>query len=264
MAVRRRTYAEETVEHSIPGWGIFAITLCVLLFGGFGWVAYQHGQDWLAGAEKGFYNATGDAGLRVAEVAIMGNRELPKESLQETAGTEPGTPLLAVDVKDVQRKLSGINLVRHATVMRLWPNRIVVQITERTPIALWQKDQKLSPIDQDGVNLTMLRAEDFKDLPVVVGEGAPLRANNLIAAIADYPDLKNALHGATFVSGRRWDLFLKSGMQVKLPEGEEAEGIGRFMSLEKTHAVLSKPIAMVDLRLADRVVVKPAGKPTEQ
>jgi cell division protein FtsQ len=256
MAAHRR-YIDEPTEHTIPGWGIFAITLCVMLVIGFGWMTYKHSADWLANMQQGFYNMTADAGLRLADINIMGNHELATDTLQEKIAATPGAPLLAVDIKDIQSKLSEVNLVRGVRVSRLWPDRLIVQIDERTPIALWQKDQKLSPIDQDGVNLTMLQAKDFGDLPVVVGDNAPKYANNLLDAVAGYQDLKSALRGATYVSDRRWDLFLKSGMQVKLPEGDAAAGIKRFMAFNDEHDVLSKPIAVVDLRLDDRVVIKP-------
>ena len=42
-----------------------------------------------------------------------------------------------------------------------------------------------------------------------------------------------------------------------LPEGHEIEALDRLMQLEQQHAVLDRPLAAIDLRLPDRLVLRP-------
>ena len=59
-----------------------------------------------------------------------------------------------------------------------------------------------------------------------------------------------------FVSQRRWNLRLHSGVDVLLPEGHEDAAIPRLAELHKTQALLDRPLVSIDMRLPDRLVVK--------
>jgi cell division protein FtsQ len=59
------------------------------------------------------------------------------------------------------------------------------------------------------------------------------------------------------VAERRWNLQLRGGMSVMLPEGHEAVAIDRLMTLQQDHALLDRPLEVVDLRLPDRLVLRP-------
>ena len=221
------------------------------------WAAYQHGREWIAAANEKITTVTANAGMRVNDVYLLGHKEISTDQLRDKVNVALGTPLLSVDTAAVQARLMELPPVHRARVTRLWPDRLLVQIEERVPVALWQKDGKFAPIDRDGVALTYQHTETLTALPVIVGDGAPKVTNDLLSALEQYPELKSQLRGATWVSGRRWDLFLKTGMLIKLPEGDIRTGLKRLMKFADEHLIFAKPLAVVDLRLDDRVVVKP-------
>lgn len=254
---RRRRAPRPAEADGFPIWKIALAIFIVLILTSSGWILYQHGRAWAVAAHEKFISVTANAGLRVEDIYIEGRKDLSREQLLAKIAVERGTPLFSVDTRAVQSRLLELQPVHDARVTRLWPDRLLVQIQERVPIALWQKDGKLMPIDRDGVALTYQRAENFSNLPVVVGDDAPKQTNELLAALDAYPELKSLVLGATYVGDRRWDLFLKSGMQIKLPEGDVAAGLKRLMDFANEQMIFGKPIAAVDLRLPDRVVVKP-------
>lgn len=262
-APRRRAPLDD--EGGLPLWlPITAGATLFLLMTGF-WI-YKHTPDnWGGNIQNKIIDAAADAGMRVEDIYITGRQDLSHEGILDKVDVTRGTPILAVDTAAVQSRLMELPPVHDARVIRLWPDRLLIQIQERVPIALWQKDQKLSPIDGDGVVLTYQHADALSSLPVVVGDEAPKLTRQLLLAVEQYPELKSQLRAATYVSGRRWDLLLKSGMQVKLPEGDVRAGMRRLMRFADEHLIFAKPIAVVDLRLEDRVVVKPipnAAAPT--
>ena len=55
---------------------------------------------------------------------------------------------------------------------KLYPDRIVIDIVERTPAALWQKDGEVRTIAADGAVIDSLRDSASTALPFVVGDGA--------------------------------------------------------------------------------------------
>jgi cell division protein FtsQ len=117
-------------------------------------------------------------------------------------------------------------------------------------------------IDHDGHAVTNEDVAHFRDLPLVVGSGAAAAATPLIVALMDHPDLMARLVAAVRVGGRRWNLQLRGGMNVMLPEGHEAAALDRLATLQQDHALLDRPLEVVDMRLPDRLVLRPRADPS--
>jgi cell division protein FtsQ len=98
---------------------------------------------------------------------------------------------------------------------------------------------------------------EFHQLPLVVGPGAPAAAATLIDALTDRPDLQRRIVAAVRVGERRWNLRLNNGADVMLPEGHEVLALDRLMQMQQEHALLDRPLAAIDMRLGDRLVVRP-------
>src|SRR3546814_4216063 len=56
---------------------------------------------------------------------------------------------------------------------------LFIAITERRPLALWQRHRTLALVDEDGVVITDRRLGRFATLPIVIGDGAPERAKEI-------------------------------------------------------------------------------------
>ena len=61
---------------------------------------------------------------------------------------------------------------------------------------------------------------------------------------------------AVRVGGRRWNLRLKGGIDVRLPENNTAAAWTRLAKYEKSHQVLERNIRILDLRIPDRLIVR--------
>lgn len=203
-----------------------------------------------------FGRATATFGLRVADVRIEGRANTPESLLRAAIGVKPGDPILGFSVEAARERIEKLSWVGHATVERRLPNLIVVAVKERRPFAVWQNQGKFVLIDRAGQVVTDSNVADFRELPLVVGAGAPEAAAPLIDALAARPALQARVVAAVRVGGRRWNLALKSGMTVMLPEGHEAVALERLVSLNQAHKLLERPLQFVDLRLPDRLVVR--------
>jgi cell division protein FtsQ len=58
------------------------------------------------------------------------------------------------------------------------------------------------------------------------------------------------------VSERRWNLRLKSGVDVELPEDGVAQALDRLVALDRDKKLLSRDITLVNMRVRDRVTVR--------
>jgi cell division protein FtsQ len=93
-------------------------------------------------------------------------------------------------------------------------------------------------------------------LPLVVGVGAAARAKEILALLDRYPDLRDQVRASVLIGERRWNLRLKNGLDIRLPETEVAPALATLVGLDKDKKLLSRDIVAVDLRLPDRVTVQ--------
>jgi cell division protein FtsQ len=202
-------------------------------------------------------NATAALGLRVDDIVVQGRANTPEPLLRAALGISKGDPILGFSLEAVRRNVEKLSWVEQATIERRLPDTVVVQLVERRPFAIWQNQGRFVLIDRDGQVVTNEDVVQFRQLPLVVGPGAPGAATPLIDALMTHPELVTRLVAAVRVGERRWNLQLHSGMSVMLPEGHEAAALDRLMTLQQEHAVLDRPLDVVDLRLPDRLVLRP-------
>lgn len=197
------------------------------------------------------------AGLRVRDVVIEGRATTPEPLLRAALGVSRGDPILGFSVAAARARIETLASVERVAVERRLPATIVVALTERRPYAVWQNQGRFTLIDRSGTVLQDQDAAKTQGLPLIVGLGAPQEAAALLDALAAWPALQSHLVAAVRVGGRRWNLQMKSGANVLLPEDGQDDALKRLASLQQDHALLDRPLQVVDLRLPDRLVVRP-------
>ena len=102
------------------------------------------------------------------QISVDGNHFVAPQGIREIFVADRGRSILRVPIDRRRRQLEGIPWVERATVRRALPNRIEVEITERTPVAFLREGSQLSLIDARGVILDRPLEGDFH-FPVVTG-----------------------------------------------------------------------------------------------
>jgi cell division protein FtsQ len=238
-----------------PGVGIAASALLILATLAYGTVAGQHVPAVVAWA-KDVRDATANSlGFRIAAVALSGEKEISREEILTTAGVTGRASLLFLDADAARARLLANPWIADAAVLKLYPDRLRISITERHAFALWQKNGRVSVIAADGTVLEPFVERRYLTLPLVVGQGAEHHAKDFVAIIDRYPEIRSKVRAAIFVAQRRWNLRLLNGMDVELPERNLEAAIVRLAALDRDKKLLSRDITTVDLRLPDRVTV---------
>ena len=200
-------------------------------------------------------------GLVVDEIRIEGRDKTPENFLRAALGVAKGDKLLGFSLDAARTRIEKLTWVQRATVERHLPGTIVVRLEERRPFAVWQNSGKFQLIDRGGDVVVQQDpgkdADAFKTLPLVVGAGAPEAAAALLDDLAALPALKSRVVAAVRVGERRWNLHLSNGADVLLPEGAEGAAMTKLMELQTSQALLDRPLQVVDMRLPDRLVVRP-------
>ncbi|MDJ0946024.1 MAG: FtsQ-type POTRA domain-containing protein [Kiloniellales bacterium] len=201
---------------------------------------------------------TAEAGLAVEEVLLVGRNRTSKQALLDSIGVQRGTPMLAIDPQATKERIEALPWVATAMVERRLPDVLLIEITERQPLALWQNRGRKLVIDRAGEVISAARPERFAALPLVVGQGAPKHTAALLTVLAREPQLRPLVVAAVRVGERRWNLRLRGGIDVRLPEDEVAEAWAELARLQREHGLLQREILAIDLRLSDRMVLRMA------
>jgi cell division protein FtsQ len=209
--------------------------------------------DWLKGTRD---NAANALGFRIAAVSVSGGSQVSREQALALAGVTGRSSLLFFNAETARAQLLANPWIADAAVLKLYPDRLLITITERRAFALWQRNGQVNVIADDGTVLQPFVEARYRGLPLVVGSGAERRAREFIGLLDRFPEIRSALSASVLVAERRWNLRLTNGMDVRLPENDLQVALDRLVKLDRDKNLLSRDIATIDLRLADRVTVR--------
>lgn len=238
------------------GAGIVAAIVFVLATVVFGIVRGGHGPVMATELRDLRDTVANTLGFRIASIALAGEHQLTREEILTIAGVTGRSSLLFFDAAEARARLKADPWIAEATVLKLYPGRLHIAVTERKAFALWQKDGKVAVISDDGTVVERYVSKRFADLPLVVGVGAETRAKDFLALLDQYPLVRGQLRAAILVAERRWNVMLDNGIDVRLPESRVEHALDTLVWLDRDNKILTRDIAAVDLRLPDRVTVR--------
>jgi cell division protein FtsQ len=212
---------------------------------------------WLGGHLPATVQAvTARTGFAVDQVRMVGHHETSEIDILERLELDGWTSLIGFNADAARDRVAGLPWIETASVRKIYPDAIEIRVVERKPFAIWQHGSELSIIGRAGNVIAPFTGGRSDNLPLVVGYGAAESAAGFVARVARMPDLARKVKGYIRVAGRRWDLRLDNDITVKLPETGEDAAIAELMRLDRDNSLLSRDIAAVDMRFADRLVVK--------
>lgn len=226
---------------------------------------------WLGGHLPAFKQGVSDfkrerlmaVGFTVERIDVMGEGRLNEADVRAAVGIYEGDYFFGADLARAQERTESLPWVDRAVVRRLWPNRIVVQLVETTPYALYQEDGVMHLVSREGEQVAELRPEMSRlpqGLRVFTGPDAATHAAAISEQLQTIPNVWAATQSLTRHPSGRWDVRLDQGTILRLPLGGEAAAFRRYAALQ-THADLASQYAIIDMRLTDRLTLTPKPDP---
>jgi cell division protein FtsQ len=246
-----------TLERHVPR--RIGVALTVLMLTGsvaLGVVKGNHVDEMVDAFNDTRNAAANAAGFRIASVILNGRKQLTQDEILGIGGINGRSSLLFLDAAAVRDKLKASPWIADANVLKLYPDRLQIDVTERKAFALWQQDGRLAVIADDGAILETYVSQRFVSLPLVVGKGADVAAKDFIALLDRYPQVRSLTKAAILVGERRWNLRLKDGLDIRLPENDVGNALATLSRLDKEDRLFSRDIVAIDMRLADRLTVR--------
>lgn len=210
--------------------------------------------------------------LRVATIEISGCRRQPESSVRDLASAYAGEPILAIDISTLREAIEGMPSVEHASVSRILPRTLHVEVVERQPVARAQRGGETLLVDAAGnIFAPPVLLGDEDALPRVTGVSLtrndtrlPERDRVALEALRAWKEYVGApIPPETEVDVSRDDRIAlrpgRSNLTIWLARDASSRNLRELIALRGRYGRLARA-EIIDLRFPDRlIVVHPAG-----
>ena len=164
-------------------------------------------------------------GFRITSIALAGQQQLTREEILAIAGVT-GRTLAAVPRRRRRaRPAQGQSLDRRGDRAQALSRPAAHRGDRARGLrALAEGRQGFGDLRRRHRGRALSSAQRFAKLPLVVGAGAETRAKDFLALLDKYPLVRDQMRAAVLVAERRWNVVLKNGIDVRLPETERRAG----------------------------------------
>ena len=190
-------------------------------------------------------------------IEVSGRNHTESAAIRSVLAKWRDQSIFSIDLTAIRRELLNLGWVKDAVVSRHLPDKLTVKLIERHPVALLQTPAGHQLIDEAGVMINGANVSAFSHLVVVSGRGAAERTNVLLGMLESEPEIFADVWAVQLIAERRWDVHMRSGLTIKLPEEDPVLAWSRLAILERDTAITERDLAAIDLRVPGQLVVEP-------
>jgi cell division protein FtsQ len=220
--------------------------------------AYEARDALVTGAVNLYGLAQGEfarAGFGIDEIKITGQSLTSESAILEALGLQPATSTVSFDADAALGRIEAIPSVKSAAIRKKYPGELIVTIEEKVPMARWRIGDATYLVDEFG-NPVAPDDGSFRELPLVVGEGAADDAIVMVRSLERFPQITRNLAALSRIGDRRWDLIFYTGLRVQLPEKGVAQALQQLDMYQTTHQLLERDVLVIDMRVPGMVSLK--------
>ena len=162
-----------------------------------------------------------------------------------------------LDLPTLRSQIKALPGVRSANV-RIKPGGVLhVEVSRRVPVAMWRNDEGLVLVDEGGAHVADVNLRsDHPELPLIAGMGAARHVPEALNLLRAADALGERVRGIVRMGDRRWDVVLDRKQRIMLPEEQALPALERVIALERAQEVLTRDVAMVDMRQGQRPTIR--------
>ena len=168
-----------------------------------------------------------------------------------------GNSIFLIPIKKISKNLHQNKWIKDFTIKSDYKNTINVNIVESIPVGIYFNGEDNLLFDENGKIIDSVNSNYNLYLHLIIFEGS----NSLFNANIFFNSLpllfRNEIIKAFFVNNRRWDVELRNGINIKLPENNILDSFNNYDKFYKnvSNQELAE-IEMIDLRIPKQIVIK--------
>ena len=161
VSARRSSLPKKTANRLL--WAVVAAATCCVAALAAAWLYHYGERSWRFRVESS------------DNIEVAGMQNVSKAQIMEVMGADIGRNIFFIPLAQQKAQLEQIPWVESASVMRFVPNRLVVVVHERTPVAFARVGPRMSLIDAGGTLMDLTPKHKYS-FPVILGmnPGEPL------------------------------------------------------------------------------------------
>ena len=231
--------------------------VCFLFLGFVGFFFTPTGKNIINNSKQLIDEMHEKAHLELEQVHVEGRVRTQLDDINSAVNVTQGMPIFEINLKELKNNILDLPWVESVLIERHLPNQILIRLTEKKPIAIWQYQKKYWPIDSKGQKIKDNKTV-ISNVLLVVGQDAPEHTPTLIEELEKYPAIYKKVVSAVRVGSRRWNLHLNdvSDVVVYLPETDIGKALSRLQEFDERGQILSRNLNVIDLKLPDRLIVR--------
>ena len=190
-------------------------------------------------------------------LSIEGASDSLNAEIREVLGLHFPISSFDLDLAELHERVLSLPPVEIAEVHIKGGGILHIKVVEKTPALLLKKENGFSVLSENGEYIRSLSSRvQFFNLPVITGDGAKKAASQATAIFKSIHGKVDEVRGLVFVGQRRWNIIMKSGQVVMLPENDPEQAIQKILILDKAEQILARQIAVFDFRLPSRITLR--------
>ena len=193
----------------------------------------------------------------LSALSIQGSSDSLNAEIREILGLNFPISSFDLDLADLRNRVLSLHPVETAEVRLEGGSILHVKVKEKVPALLLKDDTGIHILNKNGDYIRPLLSTEYgSKLPVITGEGAQKAAAEAFILFSALDDKLDEVRGLVLIGGRRWNIVLKSGQVIMLPEKKPEQALQKILILDKAEKILSRDIAVFDFRLPYRITLR--------
>lgn len=208
---------------------------------------------------------SGERAFPVKEVIFYGNTHLLDSELKTLTGISKDESLFSVSPKRVSARLLQSPWIKEVSIRKDFPSAVLIRIRETSSFAILEMKGRAFLIDETGTMLEEMKGE-IPFLPVITADPFKNRDNftealNLAKAVKDSKIATERSRVEIIADkGPESISLVMDGVVIRMGQGDYERKLSRLFELEDEIKKRAIAVDYVDLRFANRVVVKPISE----
>ena len=195
-------------------------------------------------------------GYTLKKIDVLGIKYISKKEVISMLDDRIEKSIFLISLKNIKQDLAKHRWIKNLTLKTEYPSTIIIQITEKKPIAIFcDASNKYSFIDDLGQIIDEANMQVSENFLVVKGKDAIINTPRLIVNLKN--NFNFEITKAEYIGKRRWDILINDILRVKLPENDY---IPAMKSLSKLLVKIEKfdynLIEFIDLRTSKKAIIR--------
>ena len=188
----------------------------------------------------------------IKKILIENNKIVSSKDLKVELEYLKGKSLFFFKKSKVKNITSNFNFISSIKIRKIYPDTIIFIINEKNPVAIFMRGKNKSYLSEKGELINYIYLDYFKNLPIVFGKvkNFDLIYNNLKEVNFNLNEIK---HYYYFDIGR-WDLKLKNGRLLKLPNKNYINSLNNYMKIANEKNL--DKYTIFDYRIKDQIILR--------